>query len=222
MIVVPRWASGLPLLWPSWRCIPWLEWLATTAFWSPVSHLVTFGAVGITWRAFCSASWVLLCVVGAVLRGCRWCVTIAVVAGVGHSPLVLADNIHRFGAVGDLFPGMLDDKWLTSMSASSLEGVLKWLCHKFPKELSLMAVCTDNTAMQFMLMMLIIDHLAGSQSASWCMWQDLGGPLLAWPQYLRVLQDTHGCWCAVSFPVWFSWGRQKLLPWLLSVPLHCW
>ena len=36
--------------------------------------------------------------------------TIAVVAGVGCSPLVLADSIHRFGAVGDLFSGMLDGK----------------------------------------------------------------------------------------------------------------
>ena len=39
-------------------------------------------------------------------------------------------------------------------------GCLEGLCHKFPKELSLMAVCTDNMMMQFVLMMLIIDHLA--------------------------------------------------------------
>ena len=51
-------------------------------------------------------------------------------------------------------------KWFTAMSASSLGGCLEWLCHKFPKELSLMAVCIDNAVMQFMLMMLIIDHLA--------------------------------------------------------------
>ena len=59
-------------------------------------------------RAFCSASWVLSCTVGAVLGGCRWCVTIALVAGVGHPIPVMADCIHWFGAVGDLFPGMLN------------------------------------------------------------------------------------------------------------------
>ena len=66
VVVVPRWASGLSLLWPSWgcipwwRCIPWLEWLATMAFWSPVSHLIAFGAMGIMCRAVCSAGWVQL------------------------------------------------------------------------------------------------------------------------------------------------------------------
>ena len=82
----------------------------TTAFWSPVSHLVAFGAMGITCGAVCSASWALSCAVGVVLGGCRWCVTIAIVPGVGHLPVVLADCIHRFGAVGDLFPGMLNGK----------------------------------------------------------------------------------------------------------------
>ena len=84
------------------------------AFWSPVSHLVTFGAMGIMCRAVCSASWVLSCAVGAVLGGCRWCVTIAIVAGVGHLMPVMADCIHRFGAVGDLFPGMLNGKVVQS------------------------------------------------------------------------------------------------------------
>ena len=45
-----------------------------------------------------------------------------------------------------------------AMSASSQEGVLNGLCHKFPKELSL--VCMDNGAMQLVLAVLIIDHLA--------------------------------------------------------------
>ena len=36
--------------------------------------------------------------------------TIAIVAGVGCLPLVLEDCIHRFGAVGDLFLGMLNGK----------------------------------------------------------------------------------------------------------------
>ena len=80
------------------------------AFWSPVSNLVAFGAMGIPCRAVCSASWVLSCAIGAVLGGCRWCVTIAIVTGVGCSMLVMADCIHRFGAVGDLFLGMLNGK----------------------------------------------------------------------------------------------------------------
>ena len=99
----------------------------------------------------------LLCAVGTVLRGCRWCVTIA---GVGHSPFVLVDGIHRFGAVGDLFLGMLDGKVVHSNVSQLTGGCLEWLGHKFPKKLSLMAVCTDDMAMQFMLAMLIIDHLA--------------------------------------------------------------
>ena len=55
---------------------------------------------------FALPSWVLLGAVGTVLGGCRWCVTMAAVAGVGCLPLVLADCVHRFGAVGDLFPGV--------------------------------------------------------------------------------------------------------------------
>ena len=129
--VVPRWASGLPLLWPRWGCIPWLEWLATMAFWSPVSHLVTFGTMGIMCWAVCSASWVLSGAVGTVLGGCRWCVTIAAVAGVGCPPFVLADYVHRFGAVGDLFPGMLDSKVVHSNLSQLTGGCLEWLGHKF-------------------------------------------------------------------------------------------
>ena len=110
-------------------------------------------------RAVCSAGWVLLCAVGTVLEGCRWCVTTAVVAGVGRLLLVLADSIHRFAAVGDLFPGMLDGKVVHSNVSQLIGGCLEWLCHKFPKELSLMGVCMDDMAMQFVLTMLIIDHL---------------------------------------------------------------
>ena len=80
------------------------------AFRSPVSNLVTFGTMGIPCGAVCSASWVLSCAIGAVLGGCRWCVTIAIVTVVGCLMLVMADSIHRFGAVGDLFLGMLNDK----------------------------------------------------------------------------------------------------------------
>ena len=86
--------------------------------------------------------------------------TIAIVAGVGSSPLVLVDCIHRFGAVGDLFPRMLNGKVVHCNVSQLARGCLEWLCHKFPKELSLMAVCIDNMVMQFMLAMLIIDYLA--------------------------------------------------------------
>ena len=84
----------------------------------------------------------------------------AAVAGVDQLPFILADCVYRFGAVGDLFPGMLDGKVVHSNVSQVIGGCLEWLGHKFPKELSLMAVCMDNTAMQFVLMVLIIDHLA--------------------------------------------------------------
>ena len=80
------------------------------AFHSPVSNLVAFGAMGIPCGAFCSASWVLSCAIGAVLGGCRWCVTITIVTGVGFLVPVMADCIHRFGGVGDLFSSMLNGK----------------------------------------------------------------------------------------------------------------
>ena len=79
-------------------------------FWSPVSNLVTFGTMGILCGAVCSASWVLSCAIGAVLGGCRWCVTMTIVTGVGCLMLVLVDCIHRFGAEGDFFLGMLNGK----------------------------------------------------------------------------------------------------------------
>ena len=69
-----------------------------------------FGAMGITCGAVCSTGWVLLHTVGSVLGGCRWWVTITIVTGVGCSMLVMADCIHRFGAMGDLFSGVLKDK----------------------------------------------------------------------------------------------------------------
>ena len=101
------------------------------AFGSPMSHFVTFGTMGVTCWAVCSASWVLLGAVGAVLGGCRWCVTMAAVAGVGCLPLVLADCVHRFGAVGDLFPGILDGKVVHINLSQLTGGCLEWLGHKF-------------------------------------------------------------------------------------------
>ena len=70
--------------------------------------------MGIPCGAVCSAGWVLLCAVGDVLGGCSWCVSIAIVAGVGHWMPVVVDCIHRFGAVGDLFLGMLNGKVIHS------------------------------------------------------------------------------------------------------------
>ena len=80
------------------------------AFQSPVSNLVAFGAMGIPCRAVYSASWVLPCTIGAVLGECRWCATITIVTGVGCLTLVVVDCVHRFGAVGDLFSGILNGK----------------------------------------------------------------------------------------------------------------
>ena len=57
--------------------------------------------------------------------------TIALVAGVGHLPFVLVDSIHCFGAVGDLFPGMLDGKVVHSNVSQLIGGCLEWLGHKF-------------------------------------------------------------------------------------------
>ena len=79
-------------------------------FRSPVSNLVTFGAMGILCGAVCSARWVLSCAIGAFLGGCEWCVTITIATGVGSSVPVMADCIHRFGAVRDLFLSMLNGK----------------------------------------------------------------------------------------------------------------
>ena len=70
----------------------------------------------------------------------------AAVAGVGCLPLVLADCVHRFGAVGNLFPGMLDGKVVHSNLSQLAGGCLEWLGHKFSWELSLVAVCMDDTA----------------------------------------------------------------------------
>ena len=64
--------------------------------------------MGIPCGEICSASWVLSYAIGAVLGGYRWCVTIAIVTGVGCLMFVVTDCIHRFGAVEDLFPGMLN------------------------------------------------------------------------------------------------------------------
>ena len=60
--------------------------------------------------AVCSAGLVLSCAIGVVLGGCRWCVTITIVSGIDFLVSVMADHIHRLGAVGDLFLSMLNGK----------------------------------------------------------------------------------------------------------------
>ena len=57
--------------------------------------------------------------------------TMAAVAGVGCLPFVLADCVHGFGAVGDLFLGMLDGKVVHSNVSQLAGGCLEWLGHKF-------------------------------------------------------------------------------------------
>ena len=133
VVVVSRWASGLPLLWPRWRCIPWLEWLANVALWSPVSHLVAFGTMGITCREVCSASWLLLCAVGTVMEGADgvwpllwWLVwaTCLVSWQMASTGLELWETCSR---------ACWMVKWFTAISASSLEGVLNGLAISFPR-----------------------------------------------------------------------------------------
>ena len=72
--------------------------------------------------------------------------TMTAMADVGCPPFVLAYCVHRFGAVGDLFSGMLDGKVVHSNLSQLIGGCLEWLGHKFSKELSLVAVCTDDMA----------------------------------------------------------------------------
>ena len=63
--------------------------------------------------------------------------TMAAVAGVGCLPFVLADCVHRFGAVGDLFRGMLDGKVVHSNLSQLAEGVLNGLAINFPRSFPL-------------------------------------------------------------------------------------
>ena len=69
-------------------------------------------------------------------------------------------------------------------------GCFEGLGHKFPKELSLMAVCMDNMAMQFMLAMLIIDHLTAVHQCLDACNEILG--VLSWPGHnIFELSKTH-------------------------------
>ena len=104
------------------------------AFWSPVSHLVTFGATGIQCGEVCSACWVLSCAIGAVLGGCRWCVTITIVTGVGCLALLMADCIPQVWSCGRLVLGHAE--W-QSGSASSQEGLLNGFFIGFPRSFPL-------------------------------------------------------------------------------------
>ena len=153
--------------------------------------------------------------------------TIAIVAGVDHLPFVLADCVHRFGAVGDLFLGMLDGK-VVHRNPSQLDGgCLQWLGHKFPKELSLMAVCMDDMAMQFVLAMLITDHLTAVHQCLDVCDKILGGSFpnlatisLSSPRYTWVLTS-----CVI--PCWIrsrnaeSFALVAFCSSLLPVGIHC-
>ena len=183
-------------------------------------HLVTFGTTGIMHWTVCSASWVLLGAVGTVLGGCRLCVTMAAVAGVDHPPFVLADCVHRFGAVGDLFSGMLDSKVVHCNVSQLVGGVLNGLAICVPRsftswqyaqmiwQCSLCSQCSSLIISQWSISVLM------HAMRSW-------GPLPAWLLSLQVLQDAHGCWHHLSCSDGFGRGKQKLLPWLLSVLLCC-
>ena len=57
--------------------------------------------------------------------------TMAAMAGVDHLPFVLVDCVHGFGAVGDLFPGMLDGKVVHSNVSQLIGGCLEGHGHKF-------------------------------------------------------------------------------------------
>ena len=71
------------------------------------------------------------------------------------------------------------------MYVSLQEGVLNGfaISFPFPKELSLVAVCMDDTAMQLMLTVLIIDYLTVVHQCLDMCNKILGGPLPAWPQH---------------------------------------
>ena len=127
--------------------------------------------------------------------------TMAAVAGVDHLPFVLVDCVHRFGAVGDLFPGMLDGKVVHSYVSQLIGGCLEWLGHRFPKEFSLLAVCTDDMVMQFVLAMLIIDHLAAVHQCLDACNEILG--VLSWPGYnLFEFSKMHVGVDVMCLPCW--------------------
>ena len=111
-------------------------------------------------------------------------------------------------------------KWFTAMSASLLEGVLNGLAICVPRsftswqyaqmiwQCSLCSQCSSLIISQWSISVLM------HAMRSW-------GPLPAWLLSLQVLQDAHGCWHHLSCSDGFGRGKQKLLPWLLSVLLCC-
>ena len=130
------------------------------AFQSPLPNLVRFGACGMPWRAICSASWMLSYAIRAVSGGCRWCVTITIVTGVGSLVLVMVDYVHRFEAVGDLFSSLLDSKVVHCDVSELTRRCFEGFGHKLVKELSFMAIGMDNTSAQLVLLVfIIIEHL---------------------------------------------------------------
>ena len=107
-------------------------------------------------------------------------------------------------------------KWFTVMSASLQEGVLNGFAISFPRSFPY-----GGMAMQFMLSVFIIDNLAVIHQCLDACNEILG--VLSWPGHnIFKFSEVHmGVECHVSFPAGFGQGRQKLSPWLLSVPLCC-
>ena len=99
------------------------------------------------------------------------------------SALVMADCIHRLGAVGDLFLSMFDGKVVHCNVSYLTRKCLESLGHKFVKELFFIAVGTDNALMQVVLLMFIIDHLAAVHQCFEVHNKILGDPLPAWLQH---------------------------------------
>ena len=82
--------------------------------------------------------------------------------------------------MGDLLPGILNGKVVHHNVSQLAGGVLNGFA-MFPKELSLIAVCMDEMARQFVLMMLIIDHLAAVHQCCDACYEILG--VLSWPSH---------------------------------------
>ena len=70
-------------------------------------------------------------------------------------------------------------KWFTAMSASLQEGVLNGFAISFPRSFPSWQYALDDMAMQFVLMMLIIDHLAAVHQCLDACNEILG--VLSWP-----------------------------------------
>ena len=108
------------------------------------SMLCWLGAVVCSW----GSSWSVQMVCDHCY--CGWCVSLATCPGRLHP---------QVWSCGRLVPRHAEWQSGSQQCQLACKRVPEWFCHKFPKVLSLMAVCTDNMATQFVLTVLIIDHL---------------------------------------------------------------